>query len=124
MPASIYTLLNEIISIFDAESLIRYGGLLIIFLVIFGSTGLFFCFLLACRRVEISHRGVFEALLLLGFENGLEAAQGPVLQGANGPLVLVHHLGDFAVLIAFDKLQCYHFKYTGRKYNCGWGYGY
>jgi membrane-associated protein len=31
---------------FDAASLIRYGGLLAVFLIVYGSTGLFFCFFL------------------------------------------------------------------------------
>jgi membrane-associated protein len=35
---------NNLLSIFDVESLIRYGGLLIVFLVVYGTTGLFFCF--------------------------------------------------------------------------------
>lgn len=35
---------NDILSIFDIESLIRYGGLLAVFLLVYGSTGLFFCF--------------------------------------------------------------------------------
>jgi membrane-associated protein len=34
----------NLLSIFDVEALIRYGGLLIIFLVVYGTTGLFFCF--------------------------------------------------------------------------------
>lgn len=33
-----------ILSIFDIEALIRYGGLLLVCLMIYGSTGLFFCF--------------------------------------------------------------------------------
>jgi membrane-associated protein len=37
-------ILYKILSIFDAASLIRYGGLLLIFLMVYGSTGLFFCF--------------------------------------------------------------------------------
>ncbi len=32
------------LSIFDVESLIRNGGLLFVFLVVYGTTGLFFCF--------------------------------------------------------------------------------
>lgn len=32
---------------FDAESLIRYGGLLIQFFAVFGQTGLFFCFFIS-----------------------------------------------------------------------------
>jgi len=35
---------NNFLSVFDVESLIRYGGLLLIFLAVYGSTGLFFCF--------------------------------------------------------------------------------
>lgn len=36
--------LNVLLSIFDIEWMIRYGGLLLIFLLIYGSTGIFFCF--------------------------------------------------------------------------------
>ena len=35
---------GSLLNIFDPESLIRFGGLLIIFLVAYGTTGLFFCF--------------------------------------------------------------------------------
>ncbi len=38
------SLLNNLLSIFDVESLLRFGGLLILFLLLYGSTGLFFCF--------------------------------------------------------------------------------
>ena len=31
---------------FDADSLIRYGGLMLVFLAVYGQTGLFFCFFL------------------------------------------------------------------------------
>jgi membrane-associated protein len=37
---------NYSLFFFDAESIIGYGGILIIFLVVFGSNGLFFCFFL------------------------------------------------------------------------------
>lgn len=33
-----------LLSIFNAETLIQYGGLLLIFMIVFGTTGLFFCF--------------------------------------------------------------------------------
>ena len=36
--------LEGLLKIFDPESLVRDGGLLIVFLLIYGSTGLFFCF--------------------------------------------------------------------------------
>jgi membrane-associated protein len=44
MPISIPGILHTILLFFDAESLIRYGGLFLICLVVFGTTGLFFCF--------------------------------------------------------------------------------
>jgi len=44
MPVSIPGFVYTILLFIDAESLIRYGGLLFICLVVFGSTGLFFCF--------------------------------------------------------------------------------
>ena len=34
----------NLLAIFDVEALIRYGGLLLVCLIVFGTTGLFFCF--------------------------------------------------------------------------------
>ena len=36
--------MQNLLSIFDAEALIQYGGLLLVFMIVFGTTGLFFCF--------------------------------------------------------------------------------
>ncbi len=44
MKLSLIYILNHFLSIFDVESLIRNGGLLAVFLVVYGTTGLFFCF--------------------------------------------------------------------------------
>jgi membrane-associated protein len=44
-------LLQNILGIFEAESLIRYGGLLIILIIVYGNTGLFFCFFLPSGAV-------------------------------------------------------------------------
>ncbi|MDP4262367.1 MAG: VTT domain-containing protein [Bacteroidota bacterium] len=52
--------LNNIFSIFDAESLVRYGGLLVVCLVVYGTTGLFFCFFLPSGAVLFA-AGVFTA---------------------------------------------------------------
>ncbi len=38
------SIMNDPVSVFNPEALIRYGGLSILFLVIFAETGLFFCF--------------------------------------------------------------------------------
>jgi len=48
------------LSIFDIESLIKYGGLFIIFLMIFGSTGLFFCFFIPAGAILFT-TGIFAA---------------------------------------------------------------
>ena len=47
----IYSILPNMLQIFDTESLISHGGLLIVFLVVYGSTGLFFCFFLPTGAV-------------------------------------------------------------------------
>jgi membrane-associated protein len=44
MTIHILVIFENLLNIFDSESLIRYGGLLFACLVIYGSTGLFFCF--------------------------------------------------------------------------------
>jgi membrane-associated protein len=49
-----------ILSIFDMEALIRYGGLLMICLLVFATTGLFFCFFLPGGAVLFA-TGVFAA---------------------------------------------------------------
>ena len=51
MNASIINIFNDLLSIFDIEALIRYGGLLIVFLLVYGSTGLFFCFFIPTGAV-------------------------------------------------------------------------
>jgi len=44
MPGCAIYILQSLLKIFNPESLISDGGLLIVFLVVYGSTGLFFCF--------------------------------------------------------------------------------
>ena len=41
---SCHDLLNSLLSVFDMEALLRYGGLVLAFLLVYGATGLFFCF--------------------------------------------------------------------------------
>lgn len=53
-------ILGSLLSIFDIEQLVRYGGLLAIFLVVYGTTGLFFCFFLPSGAVLFT-AGVFVA---------------------------------------------------------------
>jgi membrane-associated protein len=42
---------NNLLAIFDVKALIEYGGLLLAFLLVFGSTGLFFCFFIPSGAV-------------------------------------------------------------------------
>jgi membrane-associated protein len=51
---------GNLLDIFDAESLIRYGGLLLVCLIVYGSTGLFFCFFIPSGGVLFT-AGVFVA---------------------------------------------------------------
>jgi len=51
---------GNLLNIFDAESLIRYGGLLLVCLIVYGSTGLFFCFFIPSGGVLFT-AGVFVA---------------------------------------------------------------
>lgn len=51
---------------FDAESLIRYGGLLIVVLAVYGQTGLFFCFFLPSGALMFT-AGVFVASASLDY---------------------------------------------------------
>jgi membrane-associated protein len=48
------------LKIFDIESLIRYGGLLLVFFAVYGQTGLFFCFFLPSGALMFTS-GVFAA---------------------------------------------------------------
>jgi len=51
---------NDLLSVFDIESMIKYGGLLLVFLLIYGSTGLFFCFFIPSGAILFT-TGLFTA---------------------------------------------------------------
>ena len=53
-------ILNDLLSVFDVEALIRNGGLLLVFLLVYGSTGLFFCFFIPTGAVLFA-TGLFAA---------------------------------------------------------------
>ena len=61
------TFFNYILSIFDIESLIRNGGLLAIFLLVYGTTGLFFCFFIPVGAVLFT-AGIFIATGVLDYD--------------------------------------------------------
>jgi len=60
MKANSIAMLTGLLSIFDIEALIRYGGLMIVLLLVYGSTGLFFCFFIPTGAVLFT-AGLFVA---------------------------------------------------------------
>ena len=56
--SSIIDIIDKFLFVFDIESLIRYGGILIVFLLVYGSTGLFFCFFIPTGAVLFTANGV------------------------------------------------------------------
>lgn len=90
-------ILKTFLSVFDIEALIRYGGLLIIFLIVFGSTGLFFCFFIPTGAFlftagiysatgDLSHN-IFTICLLLVVASILGNITGYWLGRKAGPLL-------------------------------------
>jgi membrane-associated protein len=76
--------LQIFLSIFDIDALIRYGGLLLVALLVYGSTGLFFCFFVPTSALLFT-AGIFVAT------GGIEHS----LYKACGLLVLASVLGNF-----------------------------
>jgi membrane-associated protein len=64
---SILNTLYHLLSIFDVEALIMHGGLLMICLLIYGNTGLFFCFFLPSGAILFG-AGVFVATGTLDYD--------------------------------------------------------
>ena len=64
---SIIGILENLLFVFDIEALIRYGGLLIVFLFVFGSTGLFFCFFIPTGAILFT-TGIFAATGVLHYD--------------------------------------------------------
>ena len=60
VPICTIYILQSLLKIFDPESLISNGGLLIVFLLVYGSTGLFFCFFIPTGAVLFT-AGIFIA---------------------------------------------------------------
>jgi len=67
MKTSFLDIVNNFLSIFDVESLIRNGGLLAVFLVVYGTTGLFFCFFIPVGAVLFT-AGIFIATGVLDYD--------------------------------------------------------
>ncbi|MEO6611867.1 MAG: VTT domain-containing protein [Chitinophagaceae bacterium] len=77
-------LLQAFLSIFDIDALIRHGGLLLVALLVYGSTGLFFCFFVPASALLFT-AGIFVAT------GGIDYS----FYAACGLLVLATVLGNF-----------------------------
>ena len=60
MPECVIDVLQSHLRIFDPESMIRHGGLLIVFLLVYASTGLFFCFFIPTGAILFT-TGIYAA---------------------------------------------------------------
>jgi len=60
MPACAIHILQSLLKIFDPELLISHGGLLIVFLLVYASTGLFFCFFIPTGAILFT-AGIYTA---------------------------------------------------------------
>lgn len=60
------SIIDSLLKIFTTESLVRNGGLLLVFLFVFGQTGLFFCFFLPSGALMFT-AGVFAATGVLPY---------------------------------------------------------
>ena len=60
MPECVIHILQSLLIIFDPESLISQGGLLIVFLLVYASTGLFFCFFIPTGAILFTS-GIYTA---------------------------------------------------------------
>jgi membrane-associated protein len=60
MPQCVIHILQSLLRIFDPESLIGQGGLLITFLLVYASTGLFFCFFIPAGAILFT-AGIYTA---------------------------------------------------------------
>ncbi len=91
-------ILNYILLFLDGESIVRYGGLLIVCLVVYANTGLFFCFFLPSGAVLFSAGvltatgnlpyNIFTVCLMLIIASVLGSATGYLLGRKAGPALV------------------------------------
>jgi len=106
---------------FDAESLIRYGGLFILFLSVFCQTGLFFCFfipsgaLLFTAGVFVAtgdlHGNLFVVCSLLSMAAVLGNITGYWLGRKAGPMLYKRKDSRFFKRKHLDKAEAFYRKY-------------
>src|SRR6187401_2912226 len=90
-------ILQGLLKIFDPESLVSEGGLLIVFLLVYGSTGLFFCFFIPAGAILFTtgiyiasgglHHDIFTVCSLLILASFLGNLTGYWFGWKTGPLL-------------------------------------
>jgi len=118
-----YKILNLRIfeTMFDSESLIRYGGLLLLFLSVYGQTGLFFCFfipsggLLFTAGVFVAtgvlHENIFTVCSLLIIASVLGNVTGYWFGWKAGPLMYKRKESRFFKRKHLEKAEAFYNKY-------------
>jgi membrane-associated protein len=108
---------------FDVESLIRYGGILLVFLAVYGQTGLFFCFFLPSGGLMFTtgvfvatgslHYNLFSICILLTIASLLGNVTGYWFGKKTGPLLHKRKDSRFLKKEYFQKAENFYTKYGG-----------
>jgi len=121
--------LKDLLSIFDIESLIRYGGLLIVFLAVYGQTGLFFCFFLPSGALMFTtgvfvatgnlHYTIFSVCSLLILASVLGNLTGYLFGYKTGPLLYKRKESKFFRPEHLKAAEIFYKKYGGLALTAG-----
>lgn len=120
---SITGILNYLLFVFDVESLIRYGGLIVICLVVYGTTGLFFCFFLPVGLVlftagvlaasgDLQHN-IFLLCSLLALSSFLGSITGYGFGWQAGKMLYKRKESRFFRRKHLDAAEAFYEKYSG-----------
>src|SRR6266498_4168338 len=111
------------LSIFDLDSLIRYGGLLIVFLAVYGQTGLFFCFFLPSGGLMFTagvfvaagslHHDLFTVCCLLTLASMLGNITGYSFGRRTGPLLYKKQDSKFFKQLHLKAAENFYKKHGG-----------
>jgi len=114
---------------FNIESLIRYGGLLLIFLAVYGQTGLFFCFFLPSGGLMFTagvfvatadmHHSLFTICSLLTLASMLGNITGYWFGNKTGPLLYRRKDSKFFKQKHLNAVQVFYKKYGGIALSAG-----
>ena len=121
--------MKDLLSIFDIESLIRYGGLLIVFLAVYGQTGLFFCFFLPSGALMFTtgvfvatgnlHYTIFSVCSLLILASVLGNLTGYLFGYKTGPLLYKRKESKFFRPKHLKAAEIFYKKYGGLALTAG-----